>query len=49
MVGFMAAVTVDDLADRYISEHIQANFKGQGSEAKRLIKKHIRPVLGSRT
>jgi integrase len=41
-----AAVTVDDLADRYIAEHIQTNFEGQGAEATRLITKHIRPALG---
>jgi integrase len=42
----VAAVTVDDLADRYISEHIRTSFKGQGAEANRLIKKHIRPAMG---
>lgn len=41
-----AAVTVANLADRYITEHIQTNFKGQGAEATRLINKHIRPALG---
>jgi len=41
-----AAVTVADLADRYLAEHIQKNFKGQGDEATRLIKKHILPALG---
>ena len=33
----VAAVTVGDLADRYIAEHIQTTFKGQGAEATRLI------------
>ena len=41
-----AAVTVGDLADRYITEHIQMNFPGQGAEATRLIEKHIRPAMG---
>jgi integrase len=41
-----AAVTVGDLADRYIAEHVQTNFKGQGVEATRLIAKHIRPAMG---
>jgi len=42
----VAAVTVSDLADRYLTEHVQTNFKGQGAEATRLIEKHIRPALG---
>ncbi len=42
----VAAVTVGDLADRYLAEHIQTTFKGQGAEATRLIEKHIRPALG---
>jgi len=41
-----AAVTVSDLADRYLIEHVRTNFKGQGAEATRLIEKHIRPALG---
>ena len=45
-VARQAAVTVGDLADRYLIEHVQKNFKGQGVEATRLIKKHIRPALG---
>lgn len=41
-----AAVTVDDLADRYILEHIPGNSKAWGEGAKRLIRLHILPVLG---
>ena len=39
-------MTVADLAGRYVAEHIQKNFKGQGDEATRLINKHILPALG---
>ena len=41
-----AAVTVADLAGRYLLEHVQTNFTGQGAEATRLINKHILPALG---
>ena len=42
----IAAVTVADLAHRYLQEHIQSNFPGQGVEATRLIKRHILPAMG---
>ena len=41
-----AAVTVSDLADRYILEHVPNNSKSWGDEAKRLLKKHILPAIG---
>ena len=41
-----AAVTVADLADRYLREHVQSTFKGQGAEARRLIRLHVLPALG---
>ncbi|MGA2082172.1 MAG: site-specific integrase [Holophaga sp.] len=43
-----AAVKVNDLADRFIAEHIQGKERGrmQGAEAIRLINQHVRPALG---
>ena len=41
-----AAVTVQDLADRYILEHIPSNSAKWGKEATRLIQKHILPAMG---
>lgn len=41
-----AAVTVEDLADRYKEEHIQPGPRAQGKEPARLIDKHILPALG---
>ena len=41
------AVTVGDLADRYIREHIPGNGARWGKEATRLISKHILPALGT--
>jgi integrase len=45
-VAKRAAITVGDLADRYILEHIPGNSSKWGKEATRLIKKHIIPTLG---
>lgn len=43
----LAAFTVEDMADRYITDHIQANNKASwATEAARLIRKHILPALG---
>jgi integrase len=42
----VAAVTVGDLADRYIREHIPGNSDGWGAGATRLINLHILPALG---
>ncbi len=42
----LAAVTVKDLANRYILEHIPGNSKAWGDEATRLIRLHILPALG---
>ncbi len=41
------ALTVADLADRYIREHIPGNGAKWGKEATRLINKHIVPTLGA--
>jgi integrase len=43
------ALTVKDLADRYILEHIPGNSESWGTEATRLINKHILPALGKLT
>ena len=43
-----AAVTVENLADRYIREHIPGNSSKWGKEATRLINKHILPAIGNR-
>jgi len=40
------SLTVKDLADRYILEHIPGNSKGWGAGATRLINLHILPALG---
>ena len=40
------AITVADLAERYIREHIPGNGDKWGKEATRLISKHILPALG---
>lgn len=41
-----AALTVSDLADRYLAEHIPGVGAKWGKEAARLINKHIVPCLG---
>jgi len=40
------SLTVKDLADRYILEHIKPKGEGFGMEATRIIKKHILPMMG---
>ena len=40
------ALTVEDLADRYKTEHIQIGPRAHGKEATRLINKHILPAIG---
>jgi integrase len=40
------SLTVKDLADRYILEHIKPKGEGFGMEATRIIKKHIIPIMG---
>jgi integrase len=44
-----AAVTMQDLADKYVAEHIPNNSDGWGKEAGRLIRLHILPLLGKKT
>ncbi len=41
-----AAVTVDDLVDRYQAEHVPDNSEGWQTESCRLMDRHIRPALG---
>lgn len=41
-----AAFTVADLAERYLAEHVRHDYRRQGVEAARLIRKHILPALG---
>jgi len=40
------SLTVKDLADRYILEHIKPKGEGYGMEATRIINKHIIPTIG---
>jgi integrase len=40
------SLTVKDLADRYILEHIKPKGEGFGMEATRIITKHILPAMG---
>ncbi len=40
------SLTMKDLADRYILEHIKPKGEGRGAEATRLINKHIIPAMG---
>lgn len=42
----LSAVTVTDLVNRYILEHVPSNSPGWGKEATRLLKLHVLPVLG---
>jgi integrase len=40
------SLTVKDLADRYILEHINPKGEGKGKEAIRILNKHIVPMIG---